>query len=90
MNKLLLPYNDVSYTIGSKPSFGRLMINGGSIFSVYQGTDKAWYHVFSLRSIPIAAFDTKENAILALDAILIEEGYEFISEERAEKLRLLL
>lgn len=51
-----------------------------------------WDIVTLIQSPPMAGygFTSSEEAIANCNKALIERGYEFVSEERAEKIRLLL
>lgn len=50
-----------------------------------------WWHIIADNRIVMDVFkSTREEAEIALDAILIDRGYRLLTEEEDEKVRLLL
>lgn len=91
MNKYLLPYKDISERYGY-PAFRRPLFLYSDIdigYTIYKGVpDNIWHVVGPKDGRTICS--SKEEAMIALDKACIETGYTFISEERAQKLLLLL
>jgi hypothetical protein len=86
--KFVLPYAEYQYRKNLK-SFIRFIFNDNKDPhfhpQVWQHIDGRWW-----RNIPHCCYSTKEEAMKNLDNELIKYGYTFITNERAEKLRLLI
>lgn len=83
---ILLPWHQYGTYIGHN-IYWRKNIIGGYVQQVYFSITSKWKS--SIDTFEVCCI-TEQEAMDTVDAVLIDKGYTFISEERAESLRLLL
>lgn len=90
MSYMLLPYEFIDECTATFPKgyYARKTVSIDGAFIVWSMYGEDWHHV-ALR-MPSPTFKTKEAAMAALDAIIIEDGHTILNESQAKTIELLL
>lgn len=84
----LTDFSAINIRIDGKQVYARIRLDGKyePLTTIYQWDDK-----WKAQLLDNRLFNTKEDAMVAIDKCLVAfGGFEIVSMERAEKLRLLL
>ena len=87
MIKCLGPYQHKPDKLGD--AYWRYPLLGTMLYGVFQVKTTKWYRHRAVPAIPMAVYDTMEQAMTALDQELIEHGYTLLTQEQFDKYKLL-